>query len=109
MRRLSFTAEDLKWLQDHGAKKLTDGDGNVCYEIQVSRLLLSVSINDDGYECDISQNDLYACMQVIRNTMLDAIKQCIKSFQSDVSKVNRSNSQLKKKMADLFGTEGKKK
>lgn len=110
MRRLSFTAEDLKWLQEHKAKKLTDCyGGQVSYEIKVSRLLLAVGIYDGRYRCDINQNQLYCCQRSEQDTMLAAIKSCIQMFHDAVHKVNRSNDQLMTKVADLFGVEEKKK
>ena len=109
MRRLSFTAEDLKWLQEHKAKQLTNCYGHFSYEIKVSRLLLRVGIFDGRYRCDICQNQLYCNPRSEQDTMLAAIKSCIYMFHEDVHKVNRSNDQLMTKMADLFGVEEKKK
>ena len=109
MNMKKFTKEDLKWLEEHKAKKLTDCyGGQVSYEIKVSRLLLTVGIFDGRYRCDINQNQLYCCPRSERDTMLAAIKSCIQMFHEDVHKVNRSNDQLMKKVADLFGVEEKK-
>lgn len=110
MNMKKFTKEDLKWLKEHKAKKLTDCyGGQVSYEIKVSRLLLTVGIYDGRYRCDINQNQLYCCPRSEQDTMLAAIKSCIQMFHEDVHKVNRSNDQLMKKVADLFGVEEDKK
>lgn len=105
-----FTEEDLKWLQEHKAKKLTDCyGGQPSYEIKVSRLLLAVGIFDGRYRCDINQNQLYCCQRSEQDTMLAAIKSCIQMFHDAVHKINRSNDQLMTKVADLFGAEEDKK
>ena len=109
MNMKKFTKEDLQWLQEHKAKKLTNCYGHVSYEIKVSRLLLAVGIYDGRYRCDINQNQLYCCQKSEQDTMLAAIKSCIQMFHEAVHKVNRSNDQLMKKVADLFGVEEKKK